>query len=175
MQPEVKVFEFQNVEVHVLVDASGRPWFRRLDVMDLYSYHGSKRSFTSSYMMRWFEPDETRLFKRTECAGVKNAHWMFSSPVVHAVVLLSPSAIYKIALKRRTREGAEFRQWISQEVLPQLQRDGSYTLPPAEKTQRAERLIDLPRVWRSLQSPISTIRRAFTRKKKESLVDLLPK
>lgn len=103
-------FTFDDSLVRVIQRPDG-PWWIAADVAAILGY-----DHTPS-MVRKLDDDE---------ADVQNVH---SSGQQREMTIISESGLYNAIFRSRRPEARRFRRWVTGEVLPQLRRHGSYSLP----------------------------------------------
>ena len=110
--PIVAVFS-QSIEVRVIV-LDDDPWFVASDVAAALDYRNA--------------PDMTRNLDDDE----KGTHNLRTLGGTQALSIISESGLYAAVLKSRKPEAKKFRKWVTNEVLPQIRKTGTYNLPAAK-------------------------------------------
>lgn len=106
-------FDFKQNQLRVLVDDNGEPWFYGSDVCRLL---GIKQPY---FFYQRLSDAEKRKVGRTNI-GLANGP---------DVVFISKPGL-NILMMRSDKEAAkEFQNWLAYEVLPSIQKTGSYTSP----------------------------------------------
>ncbi len=77
-------------------------------------------------------PSAIRDLEDDEKATVRNEHSNPRAGVPHQMTVISESGLYALIFKSRKPEAKRFRKWVTNEVLPTLRRQGSYTAAEAE-------------------------------------------
>lgn len=109
MSNQIQPFDFNGIQVRVLTDEHGNPWF-------LGSYVCTILSTATNHIREYLDADEITNIRSTDIAqnGGK------------APVFVSESGLYSLVLRSRKPEAHEFKRWVTHEVLPQIRRTGGY-------------------------------------------------
>ncbi len=113
----VSLFKFnaQDIRVVTLDDA---PWFVAKDVCDtLGLYDGS-----AGRNLATLEDDERRHLEKSK---VYTTDVSFPN---RGATCVSESGLYKLVMKSRKPQAKEFKNWVTQTVLPSIRKDGGYVL-----------------------------------------------
>lgn len=103
-------FYFQQKPVRV-VFVEGEPWWIAKDVCDVLGLSNPTEA------VRALDDDEKDILRISEGIGNPDK------------VVFSESGLYTLILRSSKPEAKAFRRWITHEVLPQIRRTGSYSLP----------------------------------------------
>lgn len=144
-------FNYDGIEVRV-VTAEGEPWLVASDIARALEYRDAHN------LTRGLDGDE----KGTQIVSTPSGD--------QRVIVISESGFYTAALRSRSERAANFRRWVTREVLPSIRKHGAYLTPAkveevltdpdtiirlatdlkAERARRAElealRKIDAPKV-----------------------------
>jgi anti-repressor protein len=106
---QIQPFDFNGIQVRVLTDEHGNPWFLGADVCTILGT-------ATNHIREYLDADEITNIRSTDIAqnGGK------------APVFVSESGLYSLVLRSRKPEAREFKRWVTHEVLPQIRRTGGY-------------------------------------------------
>ena len=109
MSNQIQPFDFNGIQVRVLTDEHGNPWFLGADVCTILST-------ATNHIREYLDADEITNIRTTDIAqnGGK------------APVFVSESGLYSLVLRSRKPEAREFKRWVTHEVLPSIRRHGAY-------------------------------------------------
>ena len=110
MSNQIQPFDFNGIQVRVLTDEHGNPWFLGADVCTILST-------ATNHIREYLDADEITNIRSTDIAqnGGK------------APVFVSESGLYSLVLRSRKPEAREFKRWVTHEVLPSIRQTGSYS------------------------------------------------
>lgn len=124
LEPQQFTFNFGDTQIRSIITPEGEPLFCLADVCK-----GCGLS----------QPNKTAAAIKAEFEGAEN----FSYPLktaggVQSLTMITEPQLYFVAMRGRSQVAHEFRQWICNEVIPQLRKHGSYHLraPLPELPQR---------------------------------------
>lgn len=109
MSNQIQPFDFNGIQVRVLTDEHGNPWFLGADVCAILGT-------ATNHIREYLDADEITNIRTTDIAqnGGK------------APVFVSESGLYSLVLRSRKPEAREFKRWVTHEVLPQIRKTGGY-------------------------------------------------
>lgn len=109
MSNQIQPFDFNGIQVRVLTDEHGNPWFLGADVCAILGT-------ATNHIREYLDADEITNIRSTDIAqnGGK------------APVFVSESGLYSLVLRSRKPEAREFKRWVTHEVLPQIRKTGGY-------------------------------------------------
>ena len=109
MSNQIQPFDFNGIQVRVLTDEHGNPWFLGADVCTILGT-------ATNHIREYLDADEITNIRSTDIAqnGGK------------APVFVSESGLYSLVLRSRKPEAREFKRWVTHEVLPSIRRHGAY-------------------------------------------------
>lgn len=112
----IQPFDFQGHEVRVIADNPDRPLWVASDVAKVLGYSAT------AAMTRTLDADE---------ADMHNLHIRSENGVEQerSVTVITESGLYAAILKSRRPEAAEFRRWVTGEILPSIRKHGAYMTP----------------------------------------------
>lgn len=116
MSIDIAPFDFHGHQVRVITGADGNPWWVAAEVAGVLGYSAT------AAMTRSLDDDEK---------GVQILHTPGGD---QEMTLITESGLYAAVLKSRVAAAAEFRRWVTREVLPAIRRHGGYLTP--EKTEQ---------------------------------------
>lgn len=99
-------FESQSVRV---VEKNGDPWFVAKDVCDVLGYQNPSKTLSDHL------DDDERSNVSLGRQGKAN--------------VISESGLYTLIIRSNKPQAKPFRRWVTKEVLPQIRRTGSYSIP----------------------------------------------
>ncbi|WP_319466982.1 Bro-N domain-containing protein [uncultured Pseudodesulfovibrio sp.] len=98
------------LDLHILTDDNGDPWFVAKDVCDILGFAKPADS------VRGLDDDEKQTVK------IKS-HNMRGNPMA---TVINESGLYSLILRSRKPEAKAFKKWITAEVLPSIRKRGMY-------------------------------------------------
>lgn len=103
MSNQIQPFDFNGIQVRVLTDEHGNPWFLGADVCAILGT-------ATNHIREYLDADEITNIRSTDIAqnGGK------------APVFVSESGLYSLVLRSRKPEAREFKRWVTHEVLPSI-------------------------------------------------------
>jgi prophage antirepressor-like protein len=104
-------FKYRELEVRVIVDTQGDPWWVAKDVCDALEHSDT------SMAVRALDEDEKGTKKVCTLGGDQD------------MVVVSESGLYTLILRSNKPQSKPFRRWVTGEVLPAIRRDGCYAVP----------------------------------------------
>lgn len=111
--PSTPVLHFHGHEVRMLIGNDGQPRWIAADVATILGYSAT------AAMTRSLDEDE------------KGMHTLHTPGGLQDMVTITESGLYSAILRSRVPSAAEFRRWVTSEVLPTIRRTGSYGQPAA--------------------------------------------
>jgi len=103
-------FQFGGVQIRVVTDDDGAPWFVAQDVCAVLGL-GTEQT-------RRLDDDEKGLRSVQTPSGAQQ------------MVAVNESGLYNLVLGSRKPEAKLFKRWITREVLPEIRRTGAYSIAP---------------------------------------------
>lgn len=108
----VSLFDYSGLQVRVVVDDGGEPWWVAKDVCDILGYR------MASDALRVLDEDEK---------GTRN---MRTPGGEQSVSIVNESGLYSLILRSRKPEAKKFKKWVTSEVLPSIRKTGRYEAKP---------------------------------------------
>ena len=105
-----QTFNFMGTDVRVVMK-DDEPWFIAKDVTDVLGFRNA------SDAIRTLDSDE------------KDTHIVRTLGGAQEMISISEAGMYTLALRSRKPQAKPFRRWVTHEVLPSINRTGSYALP----------------------------------------------
>ncbi|AFV89395.1 DNA-binding anti-repressor-like protein [Acidipropionibacterium acidipropionici ATCC 4875] len=94
------------------LDIDGQPWFVAADVASILGYSAT------AALTRTLDDDE------------RGVHTLHTPGGDQEMTIVSESGLYSAILRSRVPGAAEFKRWVTHEVLPQIRRTGAYGAAP---------------------------------------------
>ena len=117
-----QTFNFMGTDVRVVMKDE-EPWFIAKDVTDVLGFRNA------SDAIRTLDSDE------------KDTHIVRTLGGAQEMISISEAGMYTLALRSRKPQAKPFRRWVTHEVLPAINRTGSYAIPQTQ-LQTAAQIID---------------------------------
>ena len=108
MSTEISIFRREGVDIRV-VSIDGEPWWVASDVAQALGYSAT------SAMLRSLDEDDK---------GVRDLH---TPGGMQAVAIVSEPGMYSAILRSQASNAADFKRWVTREVLPTIRKTGSYS------------------------------------------------
>ena len=122
----IEVFSYQDSTVRTLTDEHGEVWFVAKDVCDVLEisdYHQAVETL---------DDDERGRYSIPTPGGMQS------------MTTINEPGLYKLIFKSRKPSAKEFTRWVTHEVLPQLHKTGSYSLPSVARAIQVDKKDKLP-------------------------------
>lgn len=111
MSKDMIHFHFQDIEIRIIDDEQGQPWFVAKDVCDALEHSNSRAA------VALLDDDEK---------GVRKAYTLGGEQEVQVI---NESGLYNLIFASKKQKAKEFKKWVTSEVLPSLRKTGTYTAP----------------------------------------------
>lgn len=108
---EIVPFNFESVEVRVIKDEQGEPWFIAKDICDVLGIQNVSKACNR--------------LKDNEKNTITNSYSIRGNP---NTLIVSESGLYKLIMQSRKPEAEKFQDWVSSEVLPSIRKTGKYSV-----------------------------------------------
>ena len=118
MTSALQVFSYQDTQIRTYTDENGDVWFVAKDVCEILGIQNHKDAITG------LDDDEKSGVAITDPHGREQVTNVINEP-----------GLYKLTFKSRKPEAKKFTHWVTHEVLPQIRKTGSYTIPQAEQAE----------------------------------------
>ena len=110
---QVKIFNFNESQVRLLIDNQGNPWWIAAEVCMILNLSNPTEA------IRNLDEDEKSTLRVTEGGPERN--------------IISESGLYSLILRSNKPEAKKFKRWITHEVIPSIRKTGHYgTADPIE-------------------------------------------
>ncbi|WP_094555478.1 Bro-N domain-containing protein [Synechococcus sp. 1G10] len=106
-------FEFEGLQVRVITDEKGQPWFVAADVCSVLGIGNPRQA------MSRLDDDEKGVIS-TDTPGGEQVMTTVNEP-----------GLYNLVIGSRKPEARRFKRWVTHEVLPTIRRTGRYAIPGA--------------------------------------------
>jgi anti-repressor protein len=114
----IQVFEYQNNKVRT-VDVEGEAWFVLKDVCEILRMDTTQLKKVADRL----DEDEKGRTLITTPGGMQET-W-----------IVNESGLYHVILRSDKPEAAPFRRWVTNDVLPEIRKTGSYNVPQLTRSQ----------------------------------------
>ena len=111
-------------ELRIIVDDDQKIWFVASDIAKILEYKDA------THMIRGLDDDEQSLRKVERLSG---------QGAVNTTVI-TESGLYHVILNAKTERVKPFRRWVTEEVLPQIRKTGSYSVKKESVTPSAQQV-----------------------------------
>ena len=105
---EIITFEFKNMDVRVIEDGNGNPWWVAGDVCEILELKNTSMSIGN------LDDDE------------KGINKVYTPGGEQSVVTINEPGLYTLILRSNKPEAKAFKRWITHEVLPSIRKTGEY-------------------------------------------------
>lgn len=105
---DITRFDFHGHPVRIVTDATGEPRWIAADVAKILGYR------EAYHLTRGLDEDE------------KAPHNVWTPSGEQQMTVITESGLYSAILRSRVEKAAEFRRWVTREVLPSVRRHGAY-------------------------------------------------
>ena len=103
-----------------IVNNNNESYFVSNEVSSILGYSENK------HLLERLDDDEKLSLNYTDAKAVLNRHDIHSS----GIQLLTESGLYSAILGSKKPESKSFKKWVTSEVLPEIRKNGSYTVHP---------------------------------------------
>lgn len=111
-------------DLRIIVDDDQKIWFVASDIAKILEYKDA------THMLRGLDDDEQSLHKVERLSG---------QGAVDTTVI-TESGLYHVILNAKTERVKPFRRWVTEEVLPQIRKTGSYSVKTEVKTPSSQQV-----------------------------------
>lgn len=116
---ELQTFTYNNIQFRTITMNDGEKWFVLKDVCDILGLS------TPARVAERLDEDE------------KGMSLIHTPGGKQEMTVISESGLYNVVLRSDKPEAKPFRKWVTAEVLPAIRKTGSYSVPKAEKSNKA--------------------------------------
>ena len=129
MSTDIQIFTNQefNKEIRV-IEINNEPWFVGKDVAEALGY-----SDTDKALRTHVDIEDKQILNPADLAGLRNnANFQVNSP--RGLMFINEAGLYSLVMSSKLPNARAFKRWVIKEVLPQLRKNGLYSLQPKEIT-----------------------------------------
>lgn len=112
MSTDIVPFSFEGNDIRIVIK-NGDPWFVGVDVAKALGYETPRATINNSV-----DEDYKGVYQMDTPGGVQN------------VVIIAEPGMYKLSFGSRLPAAKRFTRWVTEEVLPQIRKTGSYSIVP---------------------------------------------
>ena len=109
-------------ELRIIIDDEQKIWFVASDIAKILEYASAKD------LIRGLDDDEKGMHKVPTLGGEQQ------------MSVITESGLYHVILNAKTERVKPFRRWVTEEVLPQIRKTGSYSVKPEVATPSAQQV-----------------------------------
>ena len=117
---DINTFTFGSAPLRV-VTINDEPWFVMKDVMKPLGLSG----YPSHHTYRLGKYETTKVTRNSHSLTVSVIETLFKTQS-STITLISESGLYKIVMRSDKPEALKFQNWVTQDVLPAIRKDGMY-------------------------------------------------
>ena len=127
MQPHANPFNFDDVQVRTATDDHGEAWFCAKDVFNALEVHWSGSRGLLGMPENW-----QRVGYLPTPSGIQSA------------VFISEAGVYQTLFRSRKPKAQKFAEWVCEEVLPSIRKNGFFgTVPASERLAFSKQIASL--------------------------------
>jgi anti-repressor protein len=125
---DMKEFYFGNTPIRV-IEKDGNPWFVASEVCGALGFSRPEDA------LRVVDEDDKYLIsqKAALCAGLEIGP--------RGKLLVNESGVYQVIFQSNKPEAKRFKKWVTREVLPEIRKTGSYSVPKTREQALAEAVL----------------------------------
>ena len=116
MDNALQVFSYNGADVRT-IDIDGIVWFAGKDIASVLGYKDTDQA------IRDHVDEEDKLTRQIDGIGQKRN-----------MTVINESGVYALIFQSKLPTAKQFKHWVTSEVLPQIRKTGSYSLPKAQGT-----------------------------------------
>lgn len=109
-------------DLRIIIDDDQKIWFVASDIAKILEYRDAPN------LVRGLDDDEKGTQKVSTLGGDQQ------------MSVITESGLYHVILNAKTERVKPFRRWVTEEVLPQIRKTGSYSVKPEIKTPSAQQV-----------------------------------
>ena len=109
-------------DLRIIIDDDQKIWFVASDIAKILEYKDA------THMIRGLDDDEKDLHNVESLGGAQQT------------TVITESGLYHVILNAKTERVKPFRRWVTEEVLPQIRKTGSYSVKPEVATPSAQQV-----------------------------------
>jgi anti-repressor protein len=123
---EMQIFnnpEFGDIRV---IEINGEPWFVGKDIAVALGYSNTRDALEAHV-----DPEDKRVFQKSENAT-------FEIPN-RGLTLVNRSGVYALILSSKLPSAKKFKRWVTSEILPSVEKHGTYMTPKSDLSQKRQK------------------------------------
>ena len=109
-------------DIRIIIDDEQKIWFVASDIAKILEYRDAPT------LIRGLDDDEKGMQKLSTLGGEQQ------------MSVITESGLYQVILNAKTERVKPFRRWVTEEVLPQIRKTGSYSVKPETATPSAKQI-----------------------------------
>lgn len=109
-------------DLRIIIDDDQKIWFVASDIAKILEYKDA------THMLRGLDDDEKDLHNVESLGGTQQTN------------VITESGLYHVILNAKTERVKPFRRWVTEEVLPQIRKTGSYSVKSEVATPSAQQV-----------------------------------
>lgn len=121
----IQLYSFQQKDFRI-ISIKDESWFVLVDVLNIL---GLKESHN---IINALDEDEKIKITSSDFVHLKNKGTKLNSKI-RSLWLINEPGLYKCIFRSNKPEAKKFTNWVTKEVLPQLRKTGSYSLPARKR------------------------------------------
>lgn len=122
-----EILTFDNKQVVMIIDNKNNPWFLGKHIGELLEYKNSteiiRTRISSKYKKEY---------------GELQKYSKYNYPLQRQTIFINESGLYELLNSSRMDLAKEFKNWLNEEVIPQIRKEGKYEASKSIKQQIAE-------------------------------------
>ncbi len=111
---DIVPFNFDGNQVRVIVDLEGNPWWVAADVACILGYQSASTA--------------ARQHVRDHQKGLQELQTLRGA---QRTLIINEGGLYRLIMRSDKPDAERFQDWVTDEVLPSIRRNGSYSVAPA--------------------------------------------
>lgn len=114
---QIVPFDFESIQVRVIRDANGEPWFIAADVCKVLGYANTSKAIKDHV------DDDDRSTLGDLTTGYTGITAGGSSPIA-----INESGLFALILSSTLPKAKQFKKWVTSDVLPSIRKTGQYSV-----------------------------------------------
>jgi len=124
LSEQVHTFEQQDVAVVVCM---GMPYFRAADVTAVLGYKNSAKAIRTHVTDKYIKTLQQLIETAPDSSKTNVPNWnIHQNQSGRSPLYLKESGVYELAFQSAKQEAVRFREWLVEDVLPEIRKTGSY-------------------------------------------------
>ncbi len=150
--PDLIPFQFHTTTVSAITDDHGQPWFVAADVCKVLGL-----------------PNVSQAIDRLKSTEKSDISLNDVAGRLNKALIITESGFYKLVMRSRKKIAEEFQCWVTEEVLPQIRKTGTYTQSPAPPPTPAQAAVAIAQAVLAVEQR-TTVLEATSREQAATLV-----